>query len=503
MVIYQIYPRSFRDTDGDGVGDLNGVAEGLDYVASLGVDAVWLSPFYASPMADFGYDVSDWRAVDPLFGSMADFERVAEGCRRLGLKLIIDMVWSHSSDRHAWFQESRSSRGNARADWYVWADARPDGTPPNNWLSVFGGGAWSWEPRRRQYYLHHFLPCQPALNWRNPDVAAAMLEVGRFWRDKGADGFRLDAIDFLMHDEALRDNPPRPLAEVPAKPFGMQQHLYDMVRPETLEVLEAIRAAFPDMVTVGELSSVGDPLARAGDYTRPGRLTLAYSLGLMRRPFTAATLRHTIAEAEAKLPGGSFCWAASNHDMERAASRWGDGSPASAKGILALMLALRGGLCLYQGEELGLTEALIPFDRLRDPYGIAFWPDYKGRDGCRTPLPWTAAQADDGWLPLPPEHRALAVEEQERDGDSVLNTLRRLLRWRKLHPDLTEGGLEMVELHPALVAFRRGAVLVAANPSPAAIALPLPEGRRPAEGVGYGVEGDMLRLEGWGVAYLA
>src|ERR1700733_6169577 len=259
-VIYQIYPLSFRDGNGDGIGDLAGIAERLDYVASLGVDAVWIAPFFRSPLHDFGYDVADQCDVDPVFGTLAEFDRLVERAHALGLKVIIDQVWGHTSTAHAWFETSRRARGGDKADWYVWADPRPDGTPPNNWLSVFGGQAWSWEPRRRQYYLHHFLAEQPTLNLRNPAVVEALLDTARFWLARGVDGFRLDAIDFLLHDPQLRDNPPRPQAGgvVPAKLFGMQHHAHDMLQPESLALLKRLREladAHPGTALLGEVSS--------------------------------------------------------------------------------------------------------------------------------------------------------------------------------------------------------------------------------------------------------
>lgn len=511
-VIYQIYPRSFQDTDGNGVGDLAGIVERLGYVASLGVDAVWISPFFTSPNRDFGYDVSDYTGIDPQFGTMADFDLLVAKAHQLGLKVIIDMVWSHTSDQHPWFVDSRA-RG-ARSDWYVWADPSPDGTPPNNWLSVFGGPAWTWEPRRRQYYLHHFLSSQPALNWRDPALVEAILAIGRFWLDKGVDGFRLDAVDFLMHDGSLRSNPVRALDQVPAKPFGMQEHVFDMIREEALPVLGRIRALmdeYPGTATIAELSSVGDPVARADVYTGAGgsRLHMAYTLGLMRRPFTAPSLSAAIAEVEAKITAGRLCWAFSNHDIERPVSRWGDGSPAAARMMLALLVALNGAVCLYQGEELGLTEADIPFEKLRDPYGITFWPDYKGRDGCRTPMPWLADAPHAGfstrepWLPIPESHRALAVDRQEADGQSPLNTLRRLLRWRRNHPALLHGTARMVEMEEGLLGFVRETeaerLLCVFNPSPLPRRIPLPA--MPLEGVGYRVEGAELVFDCWGGAY--
>jgi len=515
-VVYQIYPRSFMDSDGDGIGDLAGITARLGYVASLGVDAIWLSPFFRSPMKDFGYDVADYREVDPVFGTMADFDALIARAHGLGLKVLLDMVWGHTSDAHPWFAESRAGRDNPRADWYVWADPRPDGTPPNNWLSVFGGPAWTWGAERRQYYLHHFLPSQPALDWRNPAVVESLLAAGAFWLARGADGFRLDAVDFLVHDAQLRDNPAKAVAQTPIRPSGLQDNIHDMMQPQVMAAFAAIRALterFPGTVTLAELSGRGDGLARAALYTAQGHLDLAYTLSLMRRPFRAASLSSGIAEVEAKVPGDGLVWALSNHDEVRAATRWGDGGPASAKLLLALMLAVRGTLCLYQGDELGLPEADLPDACRVDPYAFPFWPEYKGRDGCRTPMPWTADGPAAGfstgrpWLPLPEAHRKLAAATQEADGDSVLNTFRRLLRWRKGHPALVGGRLVPVQSDPDIVAFERvdkdESILCLFNPSAEDRRLPMPEGRAPAEGLGYAIEGRQLLLGPWAAVFLA
>lgn len=488
-IIYQICPRSFQDSDGDGIGDLRGIIARLPYVAALGVDAVWITPFFPSPMADFGYDVADFCAIDPLFGTMEDFDRLLEAAHGLGLKLILDMVWAHTSDRHQWFAD--------HPEWYVWTDR------PNNWLSVFGGPAWTWHEGRGQYYLHHFLPSQPALDWRNPEVVEALLAAGRFWLDKGVDGFRLDAIDFLLHDHALRDNPPNP--HPGSKPFSSQLHEYDIIQPEVPELLARIRAltaSYPGTITIGELSSTGDTIARAGTYTAPGRLHSAYTLGLMRRPL--AELRDAIAEVEA-IAGNGFCWAFSNHDVERVNSRWGDGSEASARLLLALLASLRGCICLYQGEELGLTEADIAFEQLRDPYGIAFWPDFKGRDGSRTPMPWTREggfSTGTPWLPIPPEHLSCAVEAQEAEETSPLNTARRLLAFRKACPTLRDGGIRLVEM-AGVLAFERftddQTILCLFNLSPNPVRTPLTA--VPMEGFGWRME-NALMLDGWGAAFI-
>lgn len=471
-VIYQIYPRSFLDTNGDGIGDLPGVTARLEHVARLGADAVWLCPFYPSPQRDFGYDVSAYTNVDPTFGTLADFDALIQRAHALGLKLLIDQVWSHTSDRHAWFLQSRTSRDNPHADWYVWADPSADGTPPNNWLSVFGGSAWTWEPRRRQYYLHHFLSHQPALNLHNPAVMDALLETGRFWLDRGVDGFRLDAIDFLLHDRHLRPNPAAPpAADVPAKLFGLQQHVHDMLQPERMALLERIRAlldAYPGRVGLGEISSQPGAFERVIACTSGAvRLHMAYTLRPLRGGFDWRTVTGLLQEMAAGGEDGWICWSFSNHDVERAVSRWNPHrphapSPEFARLLMTLLLSLRGSVCLYQGEELGLTEAELLESDLRDPFGIAYWPEFRGRDGSRTPMPWQAAAphagfttADAPWLPVPAEHRALAVDAQEGDPASVLNAFRHFLHWRRTKPALLYGSLEPLALPEPLVGFTR------------------------------------------------
>ncbi|MBS0582729.1 MAG: alpha glucosidase [Proteobacteria bacterium] len=471
-VIYQIYPRSFLDTDGNGVGDLPGIIDKLDYVASLGVDAIWISPFFLSPMADFGYDIADYREVDPLFGTMADFDRLLAKAHALGLKVMIDQVLSHTSSAHAWFRESREDRTNAKADWYVWADARADGTAPNNWMSLFGGVAWRWEPRREQYYLHNFLAAQPDLNFHNPQVRAATLANLRFWLDKGVDAFRLDAINFCFHDAQLRDNPPKPVEKrvgrgfSPDNPYAFQYHFYNNTRPENLLFLEDLRRLtdeYPGAATLGEISSE-DSLATTAEYTRAGRLHMGYSFELLVDDFSAGYIRRTVETLEAKVDEGWPCWAVSNHDVERAASRWGGAAPAAdfVKLLAALVGSLRGSVCIYQGEELGLPEAEVPFEALQDPYGIAFWPNFKGRDGCRTPMPWIDdgngagfTSAEKSWLPIPAAHRALAVTRQEADAASPLNAFRRFLRWRKTRAALVLGAIRFLDADEPVLMFTR------------------------------------------------
>ena len=469
-IIYQIYPRSFQDTNGDGIGDLAGITRRLDYVASLGVDAVWISPFFRSPMKDFGYDIADYRAVDPIFGSLADFDALLARAHTLGLKVMIDQVLSHTSSEHAWFRESRESRDNPRANWYVWADAREDGGPPNNWLSIFGGVAWAWEPRRGQYYLHNFLVDQPDLNFHEPAVQQAMLDNVRFWLDRGVDGLRLDAINFCFHDRQLRDNPPKP----PEKrnghgfradnPYAFQYHLHDNTQPENLAFLGRLRALldeYPGTVSLGEISSE-DSTATMAEYTQPGRLHMAYSFELLGADGSAAHIRRTVEREMAGAPAGWPCWSISNHDVQRVVTRWGraDSPRHLPTQLTALISALRGAVCLYQGEELGLGEAEVPFELLRDPYGIAFWPTYKGRDGCRTPMPWDGSvhggfTTGIPWLPLPAAHRAASVAAQEADPRSALHALRGLLRWRRRQPALLHGAIAFIDAPADILAFWR------------------------------------------------
>ena len=465
--IYQIYPRSFFDSNGDGIGDLPGITKKLDHIASLGVDAIWLCPFFVSPQRDFGYDVADYTAIDPIFGTMADFDALVIRAHSLGLKVMIDQVWSHTSDRHAWFQDSRRARISAKADWYVWADPSVDGTPPNNWLSVFGGAAWTWEPRRRQYYLHHFLSHQPALNLHNPAVMDALLETGRFWLDRGVDGFRLDAIDFLLHDRQLRPNPAAPAPDaIPAKLFGLQQHIHDMLQPDSIGLLARIRGLMDEYagtVTLGEISSQPGAFGRVTAYTEGSEgLHMAYTLRPLRAGFDWPSVRALVAESAG---GGWPCWSFSNHDVERAISRWNPGNPRDPRFgrlLMSLLLSLRGSVCLYQGEELGLTESVLAESDLRDPFGIAYWPEFRGRDGSRTPLPWRHEAPHAGfttaatpWLPVPREHATLAVDLQTADSSSLLNTYRRFLHWRRGVPALRFGTLRPIDLPEPLIGFVR------------------------------------------------
>ncbi|MFC3209061.1 beta-galactosidase BglA [Aquamicrobium soli] len=519
-VIYQIYPRSFQDTTGDGIGDLRGVVRRLGHVAALGTDAVWLSPFFKSPMADMGYDVSDYCAVDPLFGTLEDFDAVVAEAHRLGLKVIIDQVLAHTSDRHPWFVESRASRDNARADWYVWAEPRRDGTAPNNWLSVFGGSAWEWDSVRRQYYLHNFLTSQPALNYHNMNVQNAVLETVRFWLARGVDGFRLDTVNYYIQDRFLRDNPP--LAESVAgtntdtNPYNFQEHLFDKSRPENIDFLKRFRALIDESgghAVVGEIGDEKRSLQTLAAYTSGNdKLNMSYTFDMLGPGFSAAHVRACVEAFEAAAPDGWVCWAFSNHDVARHVTRWtppGGDPDVVAKFAIELLCALRGSISLYQGEELGLEEAEIAFEDLRDPYGIRFWPGFKGRDGCRTPMVWEAEAPNDGfsagkpWLPVPQSHRAMAVDVQQRDERSVLAHYRAMLALRRAHPALVSGSIRFLDAEGNVLAFVReggGERLLCAfnfGDEPARWSVPADLGTVEAlAGHGTAVEGRALALPG-------
>jgi len=467
--IYQIYPRSFCDTNGDGVGDLPGVISKLDYIAGLGVDGIWLSPFFTSPMADFGYDVADYLNVDPIFGTLADFDALITRAHALGLKVIIDQVYCHTSNRHAWFQESQQSKSGARADWYVWANAKADGSPPNNWLSLFGGPAWSWDGRRRQYYLHHFLKEQPTLNLHNPDVIDALIDTGRFWIERGVDGFRLDALNVGMHDEQLRDNPPANDIGTATKPYDMQEPVYTLSQGDMRSVVGKVSDAFrkaggEDFFTVAEV--VGkDPHAAMADYTDgENTLSAAYSFDFIgAEDASAALLKSACAHWESSKGRGSPAWALSNHDCRRIATRWriGNDHNANARLFALLHAAFRGPTFIYQGEELGLPHADIAFDDLVDPEGIANWPASQGRDGARTPMPWRISERNAGfsngtpWLPVDDKHPPLAADIQETDANSTLSFFKEVIALRRNSKALRYGAFEVLKSPDAIFAVRR------------------------------------------------
>ncbi|MDG5487040.1 alpha-amylase family glycosyl hydrolase [Sphingomonas sp. BGYR3] len=466
--IYQIYPRSFQDSNGDGVGDLPGITQRLGHVASLGVDAIWLSPFFTSPMKDFGYDVSDYCDVDPIFGTLDDFDALVARAHALGLKVIIDQVYSHTSDQHDWFAESRSSRTNAKADWYVWADARPDGSPPNNWQSVFGGPAWTWDARRGQYYLHNFLASQPQMHVHNREVQDALLATARFWLERGVDGFRVDAINFAMHDPELRDNPPAPDTGKPrTRPFDFQQHVHNQSHADIPLFLERLRGVLDEYGATFTVAEVGgpDPDPEMKAFTAGGRrLNSAYSFDFL---YADRLDGSHVAEALGRWPEqpgtGWPSWAFENHDAPRAISRWASPDQAAAFGRMktTLLACLRGNIFLYNGEELGLTQVDIAQEDLRDPEAIANWPMTLSRDGARTPMVWEADTPGHGfsdarpWLPFGPDHPALAVDRQERDPQSMLAQTRAALSLRNGHPALRWGEMTVIEASAGHIVFER------------------------------------------------
>ena len=475
-VIYQVYPRSFQDTTGDGYGDLAGVTKRLDYISSLGVDAIWLSPFFTSPMADMGYDVSDYCNVDPMFGTLADFDELVAQAHRLGLKVIIDQVISHTSDEHPWFVDSRTSRSNPKADWYVWADPKPDGTAPTNWLSVFGGPAWEWDGVRKQYYMHNFLASQPDLNFHNTEVQDALLETVRFWLERGVDGFRLDTVNYYFHDKLLRDNPPHApdsddagLDAPDVNPYGMQSHIHDKTQVENIAFLQRFRALLDEYqgrMTVGEVGDGARSLKTVAAYTsNDDKLNMCYTFDLLGPDFTAKHIRDAVSGFDKAVTDGWVCWAFSNHDVVRHLSRFSEGVEEQtrvAKLAFNVLASLRGSICLYQGEELALTEAELAFEDLRDPYGIRFWPAFKGRDGCRTPMVWTTGSPNAGftsaekpWLPVPYAHAMLAADGQERKPDSVLNHYKAALAFRKQHAALRDGDMAFLDTQQDVLAFTR------------------------------------------------
>ena len=458
--IYQVYVRSFCDSNGDGQGDFTGLISKLDYIKSLDVDAIWLSPIHPSPNRDWGYDVADYEGVHPDYGTLQDFAQLVEATHARGLKLILDEVLAHTSDEHAWFSASRDGDPDKR-DWYVWAAPHDDGTVPNNWLSVFGGPAWSYQPARLQYYHHKFLRQQPKLNWMKPEAREAALQVLDLWLKRGVDGYRLDVANAFLHDTSLADNPAIPpvqrgLAEWAAA-ANMQRHFHDSNLEENKAVLDVIRRrvqAFDNRFVFGEFS---EEFERAGCYLSPDKgLHAGYNFALLLATEAGAIRTHL--ETLAQFPDHWPCIAFSNHDVIRTATRFGTDA---AKAMLALLASLRGTLLLYQGEELGLPEVDLQRHQLKDPVGDLYYPLFKGRDGCRTPMPWDAGLPNLGfssgtpWLPLGPEHQALAVSKQEKDAGSALAFTRKLLAARKTHPALRDGSLELLP-GPSLAFVRQG-----------------------------------------------
>ena len=466
-VLYHVYVRSFFDSDGDGYGDLAGVEAKLDYIESLGVDGIWLSPIHPSPDRDWGYDVADFEGVHRDYGGLPAFERLLAAAQGRGLRVVLDEVLSHTSDEHPWFVESLTGgAGGPKSDWYVWADPKPDGTAPNNWLSVFGGPAWAYQPARRQHYHHKFLRQQPKLNWRNPEAREAALSVLDYWLERGVDGFRLDVAGTYLHDEALTDNPPVPMEERTRLHWShagnLQRHWFDSNLEANVEVLDVVRRrvdAFADRFVFGEFSEEED---RCGAYLTPqDGLHSGYTfVMLLQRQLNAAFVKDHFANI-GRYPGHWPTISFSNHDVPRTASRFGDGSPELAKLIFALLVSLKGTTLVYQGEELGLPQAKLPRHLLRDPVGDLYYPYDQGRDGCRTPMPWAPGPTlgftrGVPWLPAAEEHRGLTVAEQEADADSTLAFARRMIALKRETPALRVGDIEFLDVpEPGLAFVRR------------------------------------------------
>ncbi len=510
-ILYQIYPRSFADTNGDGVGDLPGIIEHLDHLSWLGIDGIWLSPVTVSPNADWGYDVADFYAVQPDLGTADDLDRLIAEARRRGMRVLMDLVPNHTSVEHPWFIDSRSSRSAAHRSWYVWADPKPDGGPPNNWVSSFGGSAWTFDDATGQYYLHNHLVEQPDLNWWNEEVREAFDGIMTYWLDRGVSGFRIDVCNIIIKDALLRDNPPATESDpLDVQLFG-QRPVYNGNRPEVHEVIRRWRTlvdGYRGAMLVGETPV--EPIEALAAYYGDGHdeLHLAFNFPFINSPLVAEEMRTIVEDTERFLPDGSWpVWTGSNHDMSRFMTRWAGDDPTRAKAALVMLLCLRGTPVLYQGDEIALADVELTKEDMRDPLGVLYWPAYAGRDGMRTPMPWRdvpgggfTAPGVTPWLPLGDQTGA-NVEDQRADSDSMLHLARDLITWRKGQPDLRSGGYRTREASPGTWAWSRGrtiTVAVALSDDP---------------GVVHGVEGTIriatdrsregeriggdLRLSGW------
>lgn len=466
-VIYQIYPRSFQDSNGDGIGDLPGITARLDYLQDLGVTGIWLSPVYPSPMYDFGYDVSDYTDISPEFGTPYDFKLLLDEAHRRDIRIVMDLVFNHTSHQHPWFLEASASRGSPKRDWYIWHDgqdgARPQ--PPNNWLGIFGGKAWEWEANTEQFYLHSFLKEQPDVNWRNPELRMAMWDVIRFWLDLGVDGFRLDVVNWFIKDERFRDNPRKPWG---LRPYDRQVHLYDRNRPETLEIMMQIRTLvdhYPERMTVGEVYSEppGDPELSAAYYAGGEGLHMAFNFAFLYCPWRADSFATAVDRWDSLL--GPDLWpnyTLSNHDQKRAFSRYDEGGDGAARARVAaaLLLTLRGTPFLYYGEEIGMRNGRILRSRLQDPLGKRYWPLRVGRDGERTPMQWNASPGAGfsmarPWLPINADHTTVNVERQQEAPDSLLNWYRALIGLRRQEPSLHSGAYRRLGVRDEVYHFER------------------------------------------------
>ena len=455
-IIYQIYPRSFQDTNDDGIGDINGIIQHLDYIQSLGVDAIWLSPINPSPDVDFGYDVADYHTIDPKFGNLQDFDRLLKEAHKRDLHIIMDLVLSHSSDQHRWFQESRKSKDNPYHDWYIWRDPASGGGVPNNWQSTFGGGAWEYDQNLDQYYYHMFTKEQPDFNWRNPEVRTALLDVFRYWLDKGVDGFRLDVFNNYFQDQEFRNNPKSEgfgIRRLVHK-FDAQKHIYDTNQPEMIGVVEEIREimdSYPDRYVVGETFAVDSAEARR--YIGPKRFHAGFDYRFCKSPFKARAYGQAIQYWDALH--GEEAWPnyfLNNHDTPRSTTRFAHGeSDAIPKLLLTMQLTLRGTPYLYYGEEIGMRDVRLSYSQIQDPVGKRYWPFEKGRDACRSPMQWNARPnagftAGNPWLPLTRDYKVRNVDAQLNQASSTLSFYKDLIKLRKQHPALYAGKINLIDV---------------------------------------------------------
>ncbi|MEJ2880594.1 alpha-amylase family glycosyl hydrolase [Pedobacter sp. GR22-6] len=478
-IIYQIYPRSFQDSNGDGIGDLQGIIIRLNYLQSLGIEAIWLSPIFPSPMADFGYDISDYTGIESLFGTMEDFDQLLSDIHERGMKLILDLVPNHSSDQHPWFLESRSSKDNPKRDWYIWHDAKADGSPPNNWLSVFGGGAWEWDHTTNQYYYHAFLKEQPDLNWRNPELQKAMLDVMRFWLDKGVDGFRVDVMWYMIKDQELRDNPVNPHYEQHRPTSEQLIDVYSTDQPEVLEIVKRMREVldeYDERMMIGEIYLPIERLMRYYGKSNDGA-HLPFNFMLLSLPWDAEKIAAAIDEYEAALPPDGWPnWVLGNHDRLRLVSRIGLNQ---ARIAAMLLLTLRGTPTIYYGEEIGMQDVNIPFEEIQDPQGLNMPDKNLSRDPCRTPMQWNSKvnagfSSGKPWLRLSPDFSTNNVAAQRDIPESMLFFYKRLIALRKHEPALAVGDYLSVYAGNGLLSFVRSfeskpkfLILLNLSPTPA------------------------------------
>jgi len=501
-VFYQIYPRSFYDSNNDGIGDLIGIIEKLDHLndgdgGGLGIDAIWFSPFFPSPQEDFGYDVSEYCNIDPDYGTLEDFDHLVIEAHKRGIQIILDLVLNHSSDQHKWFKESRKSRVNSKSDWYVWVEPKNGGKPPNNWLAVFGGSAWTFEPNRKQYYLHNFLPEQPDLNWYNPEVRKALAGVVRFWMSRGIDGFRLDTANYYAYDKQLRDNPKRPAGYntiedgQEANPLNNYITKYSKDRPDNIDFIKFLRKIFDEkenFTSIGEIGSsesLEKTLELGSSYVKHGKgLHMAYTFSMLSKKMNAEYLDHVIQCTEKSIEDGWPCWSLSNHDCTRMMTRYNcfHEREGFQQMMLLLLLSLRGTPIIYYGEEVDMEEYPISKEELRDPQGIRLWPEIKGRDGCRLPFPWNSKAQNQGFnlgtKPWLPAKNVLSLDQAKTNPNSTYHILKEMIKLRKSFPALQIGEFRKILKFEECYVFERyikdQSLIIAANFSPEENTINLP-----------------------------